>query len=151
MLLVHHNVRGARRLLNFPVTTPRNEEQLVIPPADGFPSSECGVGCSAPHQTNSVRSGTNHLYSAGTLNCMYSGKTSHRTLARLYQRSHFPILTWESGTTPMVNPLSDESGEKKYFLSYVLFSYAQKSFKNVHVSLICFISISPIHGARDAS
>ena len=105
MLLVHHNVRGARRLLNFPVTIPRNEKQLVIPPADGFPSSECGVGCSAPYQTNSVRSGTSHLYSAGSLNCMYPGKTSHRPLARLYQRSYFPILTWESGTTPMVQPL----------------------------------------------
>lgn len=28
MLLVHHTVRGARRLLNFPVTIPRNERAI---------------------------------------------------------------------------------------------------------------------------
>jgi hypothetical protein len=53
MLLVHHTVRGARRLLIFPVTVPRMKDQFAVPPADGCPSSECGVGCSAPYLTNS--------------------------------------------------------------------------------------------------
>lgn len=65
-------------------------------------SAESG---SAPYLTNSVKSGTSRLYSAGPLNCMYPGKTSHRPLTSLYQHPYFPIRTWESGTTPMVKTL----------------------------------------------
>ena len=86
-------------------------EQFASLPADGCPSSECGVGCSAPNPTNSVKSGTSRLYSAGVLDCMYPGKTSHRPLTSLYQRPCFPIRTWESGTTPMVKLLNDKSAK----------------------------------------
>ena len=106
MLLVHHTVRGARRLLIFPVTIPRSEGAIrysVLPM--GSPSSQCGVGCSAPYPTNSVKSGTSRLYSAGPLNYMNPGKTSHRPLTSLHQHPYFPIRTWESGTIPMVKTL----------------------------------------------
>lgn len=76
MLLVHHTRNSLFRL---PM---------------GALSSECGVGC-APHLTNFVKSGTSRLYSAGALNCMYPGKTSHRPLTSLYQHPYFPIRTWE--------------------------------------------------------
>ena len=68
------------------------KEQFAIPLADGC-------------LTNSVNSGTSRLYSAGALNCMYPGKTSHRALVSLYQRPNFPIRSWLSGTTPMVKTL----------------------------------------------
>jgi len=52
----------------------------------------------------------------------------------------------------MMKNLSDESGEKILLLvSSYLFSYSQKTFKSVNVSLIFFISTSLIHGAQDAS
>ena len=84
---------------------PVMKEQFAIPPADGCPSSDCGVGCSAPYLTNFVKSGTSRLYSAGALNCTYPGKTTHRPLTSLYQPLYFPIRIWECGTTPIVKPL----------------------------------------------
>lgn len=56
MLLVHHTVRGARRLLNFPVTIPRNERSIRYPACRWVPflRVRSRVQCSVPNEFRKI-------------------------------------------------------------------------------------------------
>ena len=56
MLLVHHTVRGARRLLKFPVTIPRNEGAIRYSACRWVPflTVRSRVQCSVPNKLHKI-------------------------------------------------------------------------------------------------
>ena len=56
MLLVHHTVHGARRLLNFPVTVPRNEGAIRYSACRWVPflRVRSRVQCSVPNEFRKI-------------------------------------------------------------------------------------------------
>lgn len=151
MLLVHHTVRGARRLLKFPVTVPRNERAIRYSACLRVPFLRVlsQVQCSVPNELRRIWNKSSLFCRCVELYVPWEHEPS--ALDQLVSTSLLSDpYQGEWNRTNGENPYATNQA-KKSFLSCVSFSCAEKTFKNVHVSLICFISISPIHSVRDAS
>jgi len=136
VLLVHHTVRGTRGLLTLPETAPRNECDICYSASlrVSFFKARSRVQSPVPQKSRKI-------WIESSLFCRRLG---------LYE-------PWEgepSGLGQCVtmalpsDPYQgewDHTNEKKTFgdPSYVLFTRAPKTFKNVVVALTCLIRTSP--------